>query len=120
MVEAALRIPKKEGLLRRFTQWFNRAHSRTGRHWEDRFKSLIVEDGRATIFNHIADFLFSTTPDVTAISAWDFQGITLSRANRSALLESGSVRVTVSLPAAGWFLRTVRPGLLATAPTGTA
>ena len=34
-----------KGLLQRFTQWFNRAHSRTGRLWEDRFKSLIVEDG---------------------------------------------------------------------------
>jgi len=36
-----------KGLLQRFTQWFNRAHSRTGRLWEDRFKSLIVEDGAA-------------------------------------------------------------------------
>ncbi len=27
-----------KGLLQRFTQWFNRAHSRTGRLWEDRFK----------------------------------------------------------------------------------
>ncbi len=33
-----------KGLLQRFTQWFNRAHSRTGRLWEDRFKSVIVED----------------------------------------------------------------------------
>ncbi len=36
-----------KGLLQRFTQWFNRAHTRTGRLWEDRFKSLIVEDGLA-------------------------------------------------------------------------
>ena len=36
-----------KGLQQRFTQWFNRAHSRTGRLWEDRFKSLIVEDGVA-------------------------------------------------------------------------
>ncbi len=36
-----------KGLLQRFTQWFNRAHSRTGRLWEDRFKSVIVEDGLA-------------------------------------------------------------------------
>ena len=36
-----------KGLLQRFTQWFNRQHSRTGRLWEDRFKSLIVEDGVA-------------------------------------------------------------------------
>lgn len=36
-----------KGLLQRFTQWFNRAQSRTGRLWEDRFKSLIVEDGVA-------------------------------------------------------------------------
>ena len=36
-----------KGLLQRFTQWFNRAHFRTGRLWEDRFKSVIVEDGVA-------------------------------------------------------------------------
>ncbi len=36
-----------KGLLQRFTQWFNPAHSRTGRLWEDRFKSVIVEDGVA-------------------------------------------------------------------------
>jgi len=36
-----------KGLLQRFTQCFNRAHSRTGRLWEDRFKSVIVEDGVA-------------------------------------------------------------------------
>ncbi|MEO5715969.1 MAG: hypothetical protein ABIT37_20990 [Luteolibacter sp.] len=36
-----------KGLLQRFTQWFNRTHSRTGRLWEDRFKSVIIEDGVA-------------------------------------------------------------------------
>ena len=36
-----------KGLLQRFTQWFNRAHSRSGTLWEDRFKSVIVEDGMA-------------------------------------------------------------------------
>ncbi|MEY4245433.1 MAG: hypothetical protein RLZZ245_3018 [Verrucomicrobiota bacterium] len=36
-----------KGLLQRFSQWFNRAHSRSGTLWEDRFKSLIVEDGVA-------------------------------------------------------------------------
>ena len=36
-----------KGLLQRFTQWFNRVHSRTGTLWEDRFKSVIVEDGVA-------------------------------------------------------------------------
>jgi len=36
-----------KGLLQRFTQWSSRAHSRTGRLWEDQFKSLIVEDGVA-------------------------------------------------------------------------
>jgi len=36
-----------KGLLQRYTQWHNRTHSRTGRLWEDRFKSLIVEDGVA-------------------------------------------------------------------------
>jgi putative transposase len=34
-------------LLQRFTQWFSRAHTRTGTLWEDRFKSVIVEDGVA-------------------------------------------------------------------------
>jgi hypothetical protein len=36
-----------KGLLQRFTQWFNRTHSRSGTLWEDRFKSVIVEDGIA-------------------------------------------------------------------------
>jgi REP element-mobilizing transposase RayT len=36
-----------KGLLQRYTQWHNRTHSRTGRLWEDRFKSIIVEDGVA-------------------------------------------------------------------------
>jgi REP element-mobilizing transposase RayT len=36
-----------KGLLQRFTQWFNRTQSRTGHLWEDRFKSVIVEDGVA-------------------------------------------------------------------------
>ncbi len=36
-----------KGLLQRYTQWHNRAHARTGRLWEDRFKSVIVEDGVA-------------------------------------------------------------------------
>jgi putative transposase len=36
-----------KGLLQRFSQWFNRAHSRSGTLWEDRFKSVIVEDGVA-------------------------------------------------------------------------
>ena len=36
-----------EGLLQRFTRWFNRAHSRSGNLWEDAFKSVIVEDGVA-------------------------------------------------------------------------
>jgi hypothetical protein len=34
-------------LLQRFTQWFNRTHNRTGTLWEERFKSLIVQDGIA-------------------------------------------------------------------------
>jgi hypothetical protein len=36
-----------KGLMGRFTQWFNRSHTRTGNLWEDRFKSVIVEDGVA-------------------------------------------------------------------------
>ena len=36
-----------KGLLQRYTQWHNRTHSRTGTLWEDRFKSVIVEDGAA-------------------------------------------------------------------------
>lgn len=31
----------------RFTQWFNRKHKRTGTLWEERFRSMLVEDGRA-------------------------------------------------------------------------
>ena len=33
------------GLLKRFTRWFNRQHARTGTLWEERFKSVIVENG---------------------------------------------------------------------------
>ena len=36
-----------KGLLQRYTQWHNRIHERSGRLWEDRFKSVIVEDGIA-------------------------------------------------------------------------
>ena len=36
-----------KGWLQRFTQWFNRSHERTGGLWEDKFKSVIVEDGHA-------------------------------------------------------------------------
>lgn len=36
-----------KGLLQRYTQWHNRRHSRSGHLWEDRFKSVIVEDGVA-------------------------------------------------------------------------
>jgi hypothetical protein len=36
-----------EGLLQRFTRWFNRSHSRSGNLWEDVFKSVIVEAGAA-------------------------------------------------------------------------
>jgi putative transposase len=34
-----------QGLLIRFTRWFNRKHDRTGTLWEERFKSVIVESG---------------------------------------------------------------------------
>jgi len=36
-----------QGLLIRFTRWFNRKHSRKGTLWEERFKSVIVESGTA-------------------------------------------------------------------------
>ena len=34
-------------LLQRFSSWFNRTHGRTGRLWEQRFKSVLVQDGTA-------------------------------------------------------------------------
>ncbi len=37
-----------KSLLERFTKWFNSKHNRSGHLWEDRFKSVIVEDGIAT------------------------------------------------------------------------
>ena len=37
-----------QGLKRRFSQWFNKTHSRTGTLWEGRFKSVLVEDGYAS------------------------------------------------------------------------
>jgi REP element-mobilizing transposase RayT len=36
-----------KSLLERFTKWFNRTHKRSGTLWEDRYKSVIVEDGVA-------------------------------------------------------------------------
>ena len=36
-----------KGFMQRFTQWHNRTHKRRGHLWEDRFKSVIVEDGVA-------------------------------------------------------------------------
>ena len=36
-----------KSLLERFTKWFNRMHSRSGTLWEERYKSVIVEDGAA-------------------------------------------------------------------------
>ena len=36
-----------KNLLQRFTRWFNRSQDRSGRLWEERFKSVIVEDGFA-------------------------------------------------------------------------
>ncbi|MCX6873961.1 MAG: transposase [Verrucomicrobia bacterium] len=37
-----------KGFMQRFTQWFNRKHSRSGGLWEDAFKSVLVEDGVAS------------------------------------------------------------------------
>src|SRR5210317_856198 len=34
-------------LKQRFTRWFNRCHGRKGTLWEERFKSVLVEDGHA-------------------------------------------------------------------------
>jgi len=36
-----------QGLKRRFAQWYNKTHNRTGTLWEGRFKSIVVEDGYA-------------------------------------------------------------------------
>jgi len=36
-----------QGFLQRYTQWHNGRHKRKGHLWEDRFKSVIVEDGVA-------------------------------------------------------------------------
>jgi REP element-mobilizing transposase RayT len=36
-----------QGFLQRFSMWFNSKHERSGHLWEDRFKSVIVEDGVA-------------------------------------------------------------------------
>lgn len=36
-----------KSFMQRYTQWHNGAHQRTGRLWEDRFKSVIVESGIA-------------------------------------------------------------------------
>ena len=36
-----------KGFMQRYTQWHNRTHKRKGHLWEDRFKSVIVEEGAA-------------------------------------------------------------------------
>jgi REP element-mobilizing transposase RayT len=36
-----------KGFMQRYTQWHNRTHKRKGHLWEERFKSVIVEDGVA-------------------------------------------------------------------------
>jgi hypothetical protein len=36
-----------KSLLQTFTQWFNQRHARKGTLWEERFKSVLVEDGYA-------------------------------------------------------------------------
>jgi len=36
-----------KALKQRFTQWYNGKHARKGGLWEDRFKSVLVEDGHA-------------------------------------------------------------------------
>jgi REP element-mobilizing transposase RayT len=36
-----------KGVMQRFTQWYNGKHKRSGTLWEQRFKSVIVEDGLA-------------------------------------------------------------------------
>lgn len=37
-----------KSLKQRFTQWFNRQHERKGTLWEERFRSTLVQGGRAT------------------------------------------------------------------------
>ena len=37
-----------KSFLQRYTQWHNKRHERSGHLWEDRFKSVIVEDGVAS------------------------------------------------------------------------
>lgn len=36
-----------KGVMQRFTQWYNIKHKRSGTLWEQRFKSVVVEDGLA-------------------------------------------------------------------------
>jgi putative transposase len=86
-----------KGLLQRYTQWHNRTHSRTGTLWEDRFKSVIVEDGVAakTIAAYI-DFPSSTTAGWERPSAIDVPihrlsggAATCERASITAVIAAG-------------------------------
>lgn len=88
-------------LTQRFSSWFNRTHERKGRLWEQRFKSIIVEDGlaartmaayidmnpvRAGIVNGPADYRWSSYGEalagglkacaglVRALRGFDFEG----------------------------------------------
>ncbi len=87
-----------QGLKRRFSQWFNKTHSRTGTLWEGRFKSVLVEDGYATR-------VMSAYIDLNPIRAgvvsrpegyrWSSYGVAMSPRNDAArrLTRTGLCRV---------------------------
>jgi len=87
-----------QGLKRRFSQWFNKTHCRTGTLWEGRFKSVIVEDGYASRvmsayidLNPIRAGMVSRPEDYR----WSSYGVAMSPKNNEArkLARAGLCRV---------------------------
>ena len=100
-----------KGLLQRFTQWFNRAHSRSGTLWEDRFKSVIVEDGvaartisayidlnpvRAGMVQDPADYRWSSYGEAVGGGAKGNVGVTDQIAPKAVIPTVGSVGEAVA------------------------
>jgi len=95
------------GLLKRFTRWFNRQQKRTGTLWEERFKSVIVENGipartvtayidlnpvRAGLAKDPADYRWSSYGEAVGAGARTVAGKTARGGLVRALLCSNGVR----------------------------
>ena len=102
-----------KGVLQRFTKWFNRRHARSGTLWEDRFKSVIVENGvpartvaayidlnpvRAGMVNDPADYRWSSYGEAVGAGGRSAAG----RAARGGLVRALLCSAGVEDDAARW------------------